>query len=97
MRAELAGREPGARHIRLKMAGAFPTWRAVWVAALRHGTAVNSVTRHVGVAVGIADQIAVNYGGRFVETGPVRESTDGPGHPHTHTAYTHPGLDLSQG
>ena len=37
------------------------------------GMAVIFVTHDVGVAVEIADRIAVMYGGRFVETGPVRQ------------------------
>ena len=45
------------------------------------GMAVIFVTHDVGVAVEIADRIAVMYGGRFVETGPVRESCATPGTP----------------
>ena len=47
------------------------------------GMAVIFVTHDVGVAVEIADRIAVMYGGRFVETGPVREIMHNPRHPYT--------------
>ena len=47
------------------------------------GMAVIFVTHDVGVAVEIADRIAVMYGGRFVETGPVREIMRNPRHPYT--------------
>ncbi|MCY3753768.1 MAG: ABC transporter ATP-binding protein [Alphaproteobacteria bacterium] len=47
------------------------------------GMAVIFVTHDVGVAVEIADRIAVMYGGRFVETGPVREIMGNPRHPYT--------------
>ncbi len=44
------------------------------------GMAVICVTHDVGVAVEIGDRIAVMHGGRFVETGPVREITHDPRH-----------------
>ena len=47
------------------------------------GMAVIFVTHDVGVAVEIADRIAVMYGGKFVETGPVREIMGNPRHPYT--------------
>ena len=47
------------------------------------GMAVIFVTHDVGVAVEIGDRIAVMYGGRFVETGPVREIMHNPRHPYT--------------
>ena len=47
------------------------------------GMAVIFVTHDVGVAVEIADRIAVMYGGKFVETGPVREIMRNPRHPYT--------------
>lgn len=47
------------------------------------GMAVIFVTHDVGVAVEIADRIAVMYAGRFVETGPAREIMRGPRHPYT--------------
>jgi peptide/nickel transport system ATP-binding protein len=45
--------------------------------------AVLFVTHDVGVAVEIADRIAVMYAGRFVEMGPVREVIRTPRHPYT--------------
>ena len=45
------------------------------------GMAVIFVTHDVGVAVEIADRIAVMYGGKFVETGPVRQIMRDPGTP----------------
>ncbi len=47
------------------------------------GMAVIFVTHDVGVAVEIADRIAVMYAGRFVETGPAREIMGNPRHPYT--------------
>ena len=47
------------------------------------GMAVIFVTHDVGVAVEIADRVAVMYGGRFVETGPVRQIMRDPRHPYT--------------
>ena len=47
------------------------------------GMAVIFVTHDVGVAVEIADRVAVMYSGRFVETGPVREIMRNPRHPYT--------------
>jgi peptide/nickel transport system ATP-binding protein len=47
------------------------------------GMAVVFVTHDVGVAAEIADQVAVMYAGRFVETGTVREVMRGPRHPYT--------------
>ena len=47
------------------------------------GMAVIFVTHDVGVAVEVADRIAVMYAGRFVETGPAREIMRGPRHPYT--------------
>ena len=41
------------------------------------------VTHDVGVAVEVAERIAVMYAGRFVETGPVRAVIRNPGHPYT--------------
>ena len=52
------------------------------------GMAVLFVTHDVGVAVEIADRIAVMYGGRFVETGPVREILHHPLHPYTRGLLT---------
>jgi peptide/nickel transport system ATP-binding protein len=47
------------------------------------GMAVIFVTHDVGVAVEIADRVAVMYAGRFVETGPVRDILRQPSHPYT--------------
>ncbi|MSO75535.1 MAG: ABC transporter ATP-binding protein [Alphaproteobacteria bacterium] len=47
------------------------------------GMAVLFVTHDVGVAVEIADRIAVMYAGRFVETGPVATLIREPEHPYT--------------
>lgn len=47
------------------------------------GMAVIFVTHDVGVALEIADRIAVMYAGRFVETGPVRGILHAPAHPYT--------------
>ena len=52
------------------------------------GMAVIFVTHDVGVAVEIADRIAVMYGGRFVETGPVRQIMRDPHHPYTQGLLT---------
>ena len=52
------------------------------------GMAVIFVTHDVGVAVEIADRIAVMYGGRLVETGPVRQIMQDPRHPYTHGLLT---------
>ena len=41
------------------------------------------ITHNLAVAVGIADRIAVMYGGRIVELGPAREVFSGPKHPYT--------------
>jgi oligopeptide/dipeptide ABC transporter ATP-binding protein len=41
------------------------------------------VTHDVGVARQIADQVAVMYGGRLIETGTVAEVLDHPAHPYT--------------
>ena len=47
------------------------------------GMAVIFVTHDVGVAVEVADRLAVMYAGRFVETGSVDTVIDSPGHPYT--------------
>jgi len=47
------------------------------------GMAVVFVTHDIGVAMEIADRIAVMYAGRFVETGPVRDVFTNPAHPYT--------------
>ena len=47
------------------------------------GMAMIFVTHDVGVAVEIADRIAVMYAGRFIETGPVARIIRTPQHPYT--------------
>jgi len=47
------------------------------------GMAVIFVTHDVGVAIEVADRIAVMYAGRFVETAPVRAVIRDPRHPYT--------------
>jgi peptide/nickel transport system ATP-binding protein len=47
------------------------------------GMAVVLVTHDVGVAVEVADRIAVMYAGRFVELGPTAGVIEAPAHPYT--------------
>ena len=47
------------------------------------GIAVIFVTHDIGVAVEVADRVAVMYGGRIVETGPIRDILRAPRHPYT--------------
>jgi len=47
------------------------------------GMAIIFVTHDVGVACEIADQLAVMYAGRLVESGPVEEVIAAPAHPYT--------------
>ena len=47
------------------------------------GMAVIFVTHDVGVAVEVADRIAVMYAGRFVEVGPTEQVIEAPAHPYT--------------
>ena len=49
----------------------------------RLGMAVIFVTHDLGVVAEIADDVAVMYGGRIVESGPVREVLKNPVHPYT--------------
>lgn len=49
----------------------------------RLGMAVIFVTHDLGVVAEIADEVAVMYGGRIVEFGPVREVLRNPAHPYT--------------
>jgi len=46
-------------------------------------TAIVVITHDLGVIAGIADRVAVMYGGRIVEDGPVREIFYSPEHPYT--------------
>jgi peptide/nickel transport system ATP-binding protein len=50
--------------------------------------AVIFVTHDVGVAVEVADQIAVMYAGRFVELGPTEAVIGSPAHPYTAALLT---------
>jgi peptide/nickel transport system ATP-binding protein len=52
------------------------------------GLAVIFVTHDIGVAVEVADRIAVMYGGRIVELGPCAEVIRGPAHPYTQGLLT---------
>src|SRR5438132_7412280 len=52
------------------------------------GMAVVFVTHDVGVAVEVADRIAVMYAGRFVETGPTETVICSPAHPYTAALLT---------
>jgi peptide/nickel transport system ATP-binding protein len=47
------------------------------------GLSVLFVTHDIGVAVEVADRVAVMYAGRIVEIGPVREVIRSPRHPYT--------------
>ena len=47
------------------------------------GMAIIFVTHDVGVAIEIADSVAVMYAGRFIETGSVRNIIRSPQHPYT--------------
>ncbi|MFF5174606.1 ABC transporter ATP-binding protein [Micromonospora sp. NPDC000089] len=49
----------------------------------RLGTAVVWITHDLGVVAGIADTVAVMYGGRIVEQGPVDAVFGAPSHPYT--------------
>jgi len=48
------------------------------------GTALIWITHDLSVVAGLADDIAVMYAGRIVETGPVAQVLDAPMHPYTH-------------
>jgi peptide/nickel transport system ATP-binding protein len=48
------------------------------------GTALIWITHDLSVIAGLADDIAVMYAGRIVETGRVEEVLDRPLHPYTH-------------
>ena len=48
-----------------------------------HGTALVWITHDLGVIAELADQVAVMYAGKIVESGPVSEVLDAPAHPYT--------------
>lgn len=48
-----------------------------------HGMAMLFITHDFGVVAKTCDRVAVMYGGRIVETGPVREIFAAPAHPYT--------------
>jgi oligopeptide transport system ATP-binding protein len=47
------------------------------------GMSMALITHDLGVVAGVADRVAVMYGGRIVELGPVREVLKSPRHPYT--------------
>jgi peptide/nickel transport system ATP-binding protein len=47
------------------------------------GTAILLITHDMGVVADMADRVAVMYGGRVVESGPVEAIFDSPSHPYT--------------
>ncbi len=62
------------------------------------GTAILLITHNFGVVAQMADDVAVLYGGRIVETGDVEEMHDRPYHPYTHALLdTLPRLDETRG
>lgn len=52
--------------------------------AREQGTALIWITHDLSVVAGLADDVAVMYAGRIVETGPVEAVLDRPLHPYTH-------------
>ncbi len=52
--------------------------------AVEHGTALIWITHDLSVVAGLADEIAVMYAGRVVETGSADAVLDHPVHPYTH-------------
>ena len=48
-----------------------------------HGSSVVLITHDMGVVAEMADRVAVMYGGRVVETGPVADVFNDPWHPYT--------------
>jgi len=48
-----------------------------------HGTALVWITHDLGVIAELADQVAVMYAGKIVESGPVSQVLDAPAHPYT--------------
>lgn len=63
------------------------------------GMSVIIVTHDVGVAIEVADRVAVMYAGRIIEQGPVAEVLGQPLHPYTQgllAATVHPGMARSE-
>ena len=52
--------------------------------AIEHGTALIWITHDLSVIAGLADDIAVMYAGRIVESGSAEAVLDHPVHPYTH-------------
>ena len=52
--------------------------------AIEHGTALIWITHDLSVIAGLADEIAVMYAGRVVESGEATTVLDRPQHPYTH-------------
>jgi peptide/nickel transport system ATP-binding protein len=52
--------------------------------AVEHGTALIWITHDLSVVAGLADEVAVMYAGRVVESGPAPAVLDTPLHPYTH-------------
>jgi len=48
-----------------------------------HGLALIFITHNLGIVARMCDTVAVMYGGRLVESGPVRRIFDQPAHPYT--------------
>ena len=48
-----------------------------------HGLAMIFITHNLGIVARMCDDVAVMYGGRLVETGPVRKIFNAPAHPYT--------------
>ncbi|MGX9964840.1 ABC transporter ATP-binding protein [Roseomonas sp. F4] len=63
-----------------------------------HGLAMLLVTHDFGVVAQVADRVAVMYGGRVIETGPVAALLSRPAHPYTRALLAAvPRLDLTRG
>ena len=63
----------------------------------RLGLAVLLITHDLGVVAGVCHRVAVMYGGKIVETGPLAELFERPGHPYTMGLLrSTPRLDLVQ-
>ena len=49
----------------------------------RYGLALIFITHNLGIVAKMCDQVAVMYGGRLVEAGPVKQIYNAPAHPYT--------------